>query len=215
MALVVTHIKLAVDLEKQLQVKDIKRYIAGTVYPDSRYVTGIARELTHPSGFLNWSWWELDDFKKGWFAHLIVDEAQWRFTKAELPQVLAGEVRPGNEYWIKYSAFKILQDLEVLKKFDVTPYLPYLKLVENPNSEDLFKLKQHNEMFISMYANQAAVDIKVSLKMWEKLGVDENLVTKMGQWVQQYLNDRKMMFIISESYSKTLTTAQHIIKTSN
>lgn len=212
MALVATHIKFAVDLKDELQVKDIKRYIVGTVYPDSRYVTGIDRELTHPRDFLSWRWRELDDFKKGWLVHLIVDEVQWQFTKAELPQVLAGEVIQGNDFWIRYSALKILHDLEILKQFDVTQYLPYLKLIENPNKEDLSKLQQHNEMFISMYTNQSAVDLGLSLEMWRKLGVETSLVNKMGEWVKQYLNDEEMMAVVAESYNKMLNMAQNIIR---
>lgn len=41
MALEATHLRFALDLLPKLEVKDINDYLAGSIYPDSRYTTGI------------------------------------------------------------------------------------------------------------------------------------------------------------------------------
>ena len=85
MALEATHIRLAFDLKERYGVKDVKRYIAGTIYPDSRYVAHIDRMATYPEDYLDWDLNRMDDFKKGWFVHLFADHVQYRVAKDLLP----------------------------------------------------------------------------------------------------------------------------------
>lgn len=47
MSLGATHIRFALDLRDRYQVQDIEKYLSGTIYSDSRYVTKIDRNLTH------------------------------------------------------------------------------------------------------------------------------------------------------------------------
>lgn len=70
MSLEATHIRFALDLKDEYKIKDIKKYISGTVYPDSRYITGIDRNLTHYNDILKPEFAK-DDFKKGWQVHQI------------------------------------------------------------------------------------------------------------------------------------------------
>ena len=51
MALEATHMRFALDLKNKYQVRNIKKYIVGTIYPDSRYLSGIDRTLTHSENF--------------------------------------------------------------------------------------------------------------------------------------------------------------------
>ena len=53
MALEATHIRFAFDLKDVYDVSDIDAFVSGSIYPDSRYVTGIDRLATHPEGYLN------------------------------------------------------------------------------------------------------------------------------------------------------------------
>lgn len=41
MALEGTHIRFALDVGDKYNIKDLGKYISGTLYPDSRYITGI------------------------------------------------------------------------------------------------------------------------------------------------------------------------------
>ena len=52
MSLQITHIRFALDLHKELNITSLDQYISGTIYPDSRYMTGIDRSLTHSDTLL-------------------------------------------------------------------------------------------------------------------------------------------------------------------
>ncbi len=52
MSLEATHIRFALDLKDKYRVQAIEKYISGTTYPDSRYVTKIDRGLTHNDDIL-------------------------------------------------------------------------------------------------------------------------------------------------------------------
>lgn len=43
MPLEATHIRFALDLLNKYKIKNIDQYIAGAVYPDSHYITGIKK----------------------------------------------------------------------------------------------------------------------------------------------------------------------------
>ncbi len=205
MALEATHIRFALDLKDKYQIKDIKKYISGVVYPDSRYITGIDRELTHPTDYTDWLWSETDDFRKGWFVHLLTDQIQSRVTREKLPQVFEGSYGQGSDVWIKHSAIKILLDLDDVKKFDIKEYLPYLNYVENPNGEDLKKLKKYNQIFVKMYAEPERINVKTSCKMWRDFGVGSDLVEKVRIKVVEYGKDATIMQVIGEIYQDMLT----------
>ena len=73
MSLEATHIRLALDLQDRLNISDRKKYISGTVYPDSRYISKIDRRFTHNPELVN----ELDgsdDFLKGMAVHYLCDK---------------------------------------------------------------------------------------------------------------------------------------------
>ena len=56
MAFTATHIKFALDFKDKYDIKDLSHYLSGAIYPDSRYVTGIDRNLTHNSDLHRSSW---------------------------------------------------------------------------------------------------------------------------------------------------------------
>jgi len=204
MALEATHLRFALDLKDKYQIKDIKKYISGVVYPDSRYITGIDRSLTHPIDYLDWHWDMADDFKKGWFVHLLTDQIQSQVTREKLPQVFKGSYGQGSDVWINHSAIKILLDLDDVKKFKIKQFLPYLNYLENPNGEDLKMLKKYNQIFIKMYARPEKINADISCKMWRDLGVDSDLVEKIRVKVAEYSKDVTIMKAIGEIYQDML-----------
>lgn len=166
MALEATHIRFALDLKDKFQVKDLAKYISGTIYPDSRYVSEIDRELTHPKDYMDWDIFKVDDFKKGWLVHLLCDRIQSLITKDKFPEIFIGEfLGSGSERWINHTALKILQDLNDVKKYDITKYLPCLDYVNNPNGENIAKVKQYNQIFQQMYQDPGKVTILDSYEM--------------------------------------------------
>lgn len=206
MALEATHLRFAFDLKDHYQVKDLSRYLSGAVYPDSRYVTGIDRRLTHPDDWRNWQT-ESDDFKKGWFVHLLLDSLQYEVTRELLPEVFNGQSGQGGEVWIKHSAIKILLDLNDLRHFDVKSCIPALEYVENPNNESLEVLHDYNQIFINMYTHPEKIDIDCESDMWKSLGVNAELAELVRKQTKEYSLDSTVMEKVSRIYQETLKRA--------
>lgn len=205
MALEATHIRFALDLKDKYRIKDLKRYIVGTVYPDSRYITQIDRLLTHPVDYPDWQWETADDFKKGWLVHLLADQLQRQITKEKLPQIFEGETGQGSKVWIQHTAIKILQDLDDVKRFDIEQYLPYLEFTENPNGEDFDKVNKYNQIFIKMYAKPSQVNINSLYEMWKKFGISDDLANKIKNQAEQYSEDKSVMVAVREIYCGMLS----------
>ncbi|MFA6421916.1 MAG: hypothetical protein WCV92_00730 [Candidatus Buchananbacteria bacterium] len=109
MSFEVTHIHFAVDLKEHYQIKDIKSYILGSIYPDSRYITKVDRELAHSKESLSDSFID-SDFKKGWQAHCVCDSIYDR-----LETELFGEFDDA----ILRNAIKIVADIYDRQSFNV------------------------------------------------------------------------------------------------
>lgn len=207
MALEATHIRFALDLKDKYGVQDIERYVSGTIYPDSRYVTKIDRMATHPEDYRAWDMKRIHDFKKGWFAHLLADDIQWGITKELLPQVFEGSQGQGGERWIKHTAIKILQDLDDVRKFDIKHYLPLLSHVENPNGEDIKMLEQYNQIFPKMYADPDKANIDNCYEMWKAFGIDDELANKVKLQAEEYSRDSAVMDVVAKIYPAMLLKA--------
>lgn len=209
MALEATHIRFALDLKEKYKILDFKKYVSGTIYPDSRYVTGIDRILTHPKDYLNWNFETISDFKKGWFVHLLTDKIQWLVTKEKIPQAFEGEIGQGSEVWIKHTALKVLQDINDLGRYDIKEYFSYFDYVENLNGEDIEKVKQYNQIFPKMYALPEKVNIDSYCQMWKLFGVGDELVLRIKRQAEEYSEDRFFMEKMLEIYPEMLKRAMN------
>ena len=181
MALEASHIRFALDIKDKLEVTDLKKYIPGIIYPDSRYVTKIDRELTHPQDLLDNHYSHLDDFNKGCYAHLLYDDILRNYTKQTLSDMFTdidSSQDSGRELWIRMTALKILQDNDDIKKYDIAAFLPYLDYVENLNGEDRDLLVKYNQYFQKLYAIPQQVSLEKYYDMWRFLGIGEDLGKK-------------------------------------
>ncbi len=208
MALQATHIRFAIEMKDKCPPSDLGEFIAGTVYPDSRYITNTPREVTHPENFMEWDLGEADDFKKGWFLHLLCDEVQGEAALELFPHVFSKDGRQYDEGWIKYTAVKILQDFHELQYFDLKPYLPYLKRVRNPNGEDIEKIKWHNQIFLDMYAEQEKINLESHFPISRKLGTSEPVVEKLREWTERYRSDKEIMERVKKMYPMMVRLAR-------
>ncbi len=205
MALEATHIRYALDVKNKYQVKDVQKYVSGAIYPDSRYITKIDRHLTHPEDFLEWDILKLDDFRKGWYAHLLYDKIQWKVTMEKFPEIFASnDTNQGGERWVKHTALKILQDIDDVKKYTIKDYLPYLDYVENLCGEDLQKLKAYNNIFQRMYINPEQVDINSCYEMWKEFGIGDELADKVKAAAESYNENPSAMKLLLQIYPETL-----------
>jgi hypothetical protein len=186
MALLATHIRFAVCLKDQVKISDLGKYISGTVYPDSRYLTGIDRNLTHYSDLENIAF-STDDFKKGWMVHYLCDKSQRTLMRKLFPEMHKGKTEA--EWWINFSALKNVHDAIILKDFDVKPYLEYLDYVENPSGEDVQKIKAFNKLIQEMYSNKNNISIDDCEKMWLDFGVEGDVVKAVIDMTRKFFED--------------------------
>ena len=158
MALQATHFRIAFDLakHKNLRIGDFSSYYAGTMYPDSRYATGIAREQTHgshcPHDLLDPT---LSDFQLGWAIHLLYDEISGEMQKALMPSgLILSQER--NYAWAYFTAIKVVEDLfsvEAMKEH--IPILAKLSIDQAPNNESLEALQSYYTKLDTLYGKGA------------------------------------------------------------
>lgn len=175
MPLEATHIKFALDLKDKYLIQDVGKYLSGTIYPDSRYITKIDRELTHGDYLLSPDF-ASNDFKKGWAVHFVCDRLFNKITDKNFPEYFNKKTLAGldTKLWMNKTVLKIILDIEVLKKIDIQQYLPMLDYIENPNDEPIEKIKLYNRIIQELYGKKE-ITFKDIEKMWVELGVEEKL----------------------------------------
>lgn len=207
MALEASHIRFALDIKDKLEVTDLKKYIPGIIYPDSRYVTKIDRELTHPQELLDNHYSHLDDFNKGCYAHLLYDKILRDYTKETLSKIFLDVESfqdPGQELWIRLTALKILQDIEDVKRYDIKTYLPYLDYIETLNGENLDQLLEYNKYFQNMYAVPHQISVKSYYDMWKFLGIGADLAGRVKTQTEAYQKNSSIQDFIKTVYEQTV-----------
>ncbi len=210
MALEATHIRFALDLKDIHQVTATEKYLAGTIYPDSRYVTGVDRKITHPTNGIDEELIVSDDFRKGWFTHLLCDKIHAEVLTREFSELFA-DVTGTDERWIRQTALKILTDMNDATKCDIHIYLPLLAYAENPCDEDLQKISSFNTIFQNLYSQVPAIAIEDYTKMWEKLGIERTLAIKVQETAESYKTMSHIMKLIPDIYPEVLARAKALI----
>lgn len=203
MALEATHIRYALDIQDKLGVVNLEHYISGTLYPDSRYISAVSRDLTHPEELLNKDPAMLTDFQKGWLAHLVCDNAMRQVTRNELPEVFT---EPDNkDTWVRLTALKILQDIDDAQQFPLKNYLPYFDYAENPNGENLSEVLQFNKIFQILYVEPKKLEILSYNIMLEESHIEQKLATEVIKQTQSYQTNKRVMSFIQTCYQKMLS----------
>jgi len=207
MALEATHIRFALDTQGLFEVEDLNKYISGTIYPDSRYPTGIDRMLTHDDSQMAKDFWSNDDFRKGWAAHLLYDKIQFA-VHADLFGDFLKENNPdmtGEEDWIVRTALKILQDIDDLHRFDIKSHLSALNYIETPNGEDKIKVTEYNQLFINIYNKAPDVTIEDLEQMWVKWSIPVEIAAKMRSKAYEIQKNERLIKLVSKIYDETIT----------
>lgn len=207
MALEATHMRFALDLKNKYQVRNIKKYIVGTIYPDSRYLSGIDRTLTHSEKFLDENFAK-NDFHKGWQVHQLVDIIQTEIIKELFPNfvpIFAKENKFIQNEWHTFSAIKIIQAMDDMQKFDLQKCLTYLNSYAfNPNGENLEDIKKYNQIMIDLYQGKKITTIDDNYKMWVALGVNKKDGLEIKKQTQKLLKDKNIISEILGIYDKML-----------
>ena len=211
MSLEATHIRFALDLQDRYKIKDIEKYISGAIYPDSRYISGIGRELTHDDRFLLPDFAD-NDFNAGWQTHKICDLVYNAVRKKLFIDVFPVGYEPYYEYeWIVATAMKIIQDREDMQSFDIKKYLKCLEYAYNPNGEDIGSIENYNKIMVDLYKNKKITTVEEYIKMWLVLGPEAGLCEQVRAKTEEFLKDPAMLNRIKSVYGEMISSYQDII----
>ncbi len=211
MSLEATHIRFALDLRDKYKIKDINQYISGAIYPDSRYVTGIKRSLTHDDRFLLPEF-ASDDFHRGWQAHQICDLVFGVIIEELFPDLVYVSYDPHyRKEWITSTAIKIIQDMDDLKFFDIQGCIKCLDYTNNPNGEDIKGVKIYNKIMTKLYKNEKIINLDGYINMWRELGQEDNLCEELRAKTQEFLDNPKIIIRIKAIYKEMINSYSDIV----
>lgn len=200
MALEGTHIQVASEFITDLNIQKVDQYISGTIYPDTRYPTGVDRELTHPQEYRITA--DLDDFTKGWYLHLLCDQVQFDIFNKDCDAYLVPRDDP--YWWHQRTALKIIQDILVFDRFDYQEYLDGLTYMRNPFGEDIEIIRRYNQMVYDMYKDKDHLTLDDARRCWEHLGVLDERLNTVLVFAQQFLEDNTIVNICDGVYIKMI-----------
>ncbi|BBO85278.1 hypothetical protein DSCO28_58440 [Desulfosarcina ovata subsp. sediminis] len=210
MALSATHLRFAAVLLRWLPVTDRPAYFSGTLYPDSRWVSGLAREKTHADRFLNPDF-AVDDFSLGWHVHCVCDRIQ-----GQIHQDLLGDLSmlTDSERWVRLSAAKVIQDGFDAAKGDLAQQLALLVDGLAPNGEPPGSVADYFGFVRRAYRGCTARTPADYARLWADVGLDPTMITRIedavacmqanpvlvdalvasfdrmvSRWIEQYGND--------------------------
>ena len=181
MALPATHIRFALDLVDHRPVGSRQAYLAGTLYPDTRWLTGLGREATHAEIHLQPSF-ATSDFRWGWHVHCRCDQIQSALMQQTFPELTELDEGPR---WVYLSALKMIQDKGDLAAVDMAGELTGLAPVETPNNEDPERISAYYGGVRNIYAGKTQMRPEDYRRLWQMVGLDpERLKAIMGNTAQ-------------------------------
>jgi hypothetical protein len=211
MSLEATHIRFALDLQNKYNIKDISQYVSGAIYPDSRYVTGIKRGLTHDDKFLLPEF-ASDDFRKGWQAHQICDLVFGVVIEELFSDLVYISYDPHyRKEWITSTAIKIIQDIEDMQSFDIQKCIEYINYFSSPNSEDSKGIKDYNKIMINLYKSEKNINLDAYINMWLALGQEPDICEELKIKTQEFLDNPKIIIRIKAIYQEMIKSYLDIV----
>ncbi len=201
MAMIPTHIRFALDVLDLLPITNVQHYISGTVYPDSRWVTGIDRELTHHSRFMQPDF-PKDDFTFGWFVHCCCDELQ-----KELHHSLFDDLDTMEQLdrWILLSAAKVIQDRNDLQFFNLKEMLGHLEYVRNPNDESLELVTKFYQIIKRTYSSSTTPSPEDYGDMWLSVGLNSQTTERLLKTLSELMKNQQLVQQIELSHTQAVS----------
>ena len=197
MALPGTHFRFAVAVKDQYSVQDERRYIAGTLYPDSRWLTGLSREKTHNDKYLDTSF-ATTDFTTGWYVHLLCDYIQAHCLKDAFPEIAGLDTESG---WVLTSALKVAQDMEDSRHVDMAYCLGCLVDAKAPLGEDVAGISDYYRLVRRAYGAGAPPSNDAYHMQWEKVGVAPATIDAIMSQVQRLRSDNVQWRTLTDIFS--------------
>ncbi len=205
MALQGTHIKFAIDLQDYYSPSNLQSYIAGAVYPDTRYITKTPRNLTHPSDFDQWDINTISDFAKGWHSHLACDEIQSQIYIEKFSSLFSYDnMHTGDDDWVSLTAVKILQDLNDIANFKINEFLPDVKFAELQNGESRELIDKFYALIQNSYSNPNELSIESYHPLLVEIGLPFELATRVTDKASEFSKDDELMERLNSAYAEMI-----------
>jgi hypothetical protein len=198
MALPATHLRFAAVLADQLAVSDWQAYLSGTLYPDSRWVTGVARQQTHDARFRDPAF-ATDDFTLGWHIHCACDQIQGDIHAACLGDLTT--LTPIAR-WVRVSAAKVIQDMDDAAKGKLSDYLPLLVACQTPNQESDADIDNYFGFVKQAYHRLSTPAWQDYARLWEQVGLDRPTVLQIENEVQQMRSDPSLIATLNAIFDQ-------------
>jgi hypothetical protein len=205
MALEGTHVRFALDLLPMLKIDDIGAYCAGAVYPDTRYVTRVDRNVTHGADCPHDPFAEgLTDFQRGWATHLLYDHEAGGAMKVFLSPDL-GPLGQGNAAGVEFTAMKVVEDIEaVQRRAGVLEHLQNLSMRTSPSGEPLEKLQYHFSVTSKLY--QAVPTLEGYRQWFLDIGAPEELAVEIETRAKSMLENAEYSANLRAIYQQVLSS---------
>jgi len=196
-----THVRFARDLKGRLGIEDESAYYAGTIYPDSRYMTKIDRHLTHAGASPQDPFVDgLTDFEKGWATHLMYDRlAHPQYVQlSPWPEEKAG---PGNRVWQFISAAKVVEDMQSYQAIDGdVAMILNIDFDERPHNEDLSIMRAYAEIQKTLYKQPPTLDHYRNF--WVTLSSNVVVIEGVMKYVEEMLSNDALQENIRGIYAQ-------------
>ena len=205
MALPATHIRFAATLSGALGVTDMAAYLSGTLYPDSRWLTGAAREQTHDRRCLD-PGFALDDFTRGWHVHCRCDRIQGDIHHALLDDLSA---LTADERWIRMAAAKVVQDINDAVQGEVSTCLGLLCDARTPNGEPAAGVAAYLEAVRRAYGRRDKPDWSDYAGLWRDVGLDQQRISRIRKYVAHIMTDASLVADIHAAFDRMVNRWDH------
>ncbi|MEJ2640158.1 MAG: hypothetical protein P8010_11320 [Desulfosarcinaceae bacterium] len=197
MALPATHVRYALmQMPSGIDIHQ-KAYIAGTLYPDSRMLTGVSRELTHGEGCLA-DGFANTPFRLGWQLHLRCDLLQAEIHTRLWP---AAADLPEPRRWIAMSAAKMVQDEADRLAGPLLEHLEALSPSAPPFGESFDRIVRFYRMIHGVYACTEIAPHERFARLWAGVGLDAGLIDRLLKAYEELLADEDLAQRIAASLS--------------
>ena len=198
MALPATHIRFALDLIDRLPVRSRTSYLAGTMYPDSRWLTGLGREATHADIHLRRRF-ATSDFRLGWHVHCRCDQIQSTLMQHSFPELVAFD---DGRRWVYLSALKMLQDGCDLRAVDMVRAMTGLTAVETPNNENPERINAYYDGVREIYGNKKHMDPEDYRRLWQMVGLSPDRLDAVMDDLAQIAKNAESMKRIQDLFPR-------------
>lgn len=202
MATELTHIKFAHDMCGDI-VTSLSDLYSGAVYPDSRYVTGIKRDLTHANCPTDPFQAGLSDFERGWASHILYDgEAKPRYLA--LSPYGSQEARQGDDQWCFITAAKILEDHSLAKSAPEFQncFAQMVPPTEPPNGEPPAELQKYHQILAELYSSHP--DLEGYRHLVRAFGAGEELEQKIFREIYSICDNPRLHADLLRIYPEIL-----------